>query len=123
VAASVATSETTASTTYTDLATVGPTQTVTIPASGKALVIVTALESTSNQSGIVFTSFAVSGASTVAATDARALEVQGNNAVRASATSVVTGLTPGANTFTAKYRTTAGTATFAARDIVVIPLP
>jgi hypothetical protein len=33
-------------------------------------------------------------------------------------------LTPGSNTFTAKYRNQgSGTSTFANRDIVVIPLP
>jgi hypothetical protein len=42
---------------------------------------------------------------------------------RASATSVITGLTPGSNTFTAKYRITGGTGTWRDRDIVVIPLP
>ncbi|MBI3358540.1 MAG: hypothetical protein HY037_02980 [Nitrospirae bacterium] len=40
-----------------------------------------------------------------------------------SATFYVTGLTAGSNTFTAKYKTSAGTATFVNRNIVVIPLP
>jgi hypothetical protein len=97
--------------------------TVTIPASGKALVIVTAAETGSGGSIIVYTSYAVSGASTVAATDGRALQVQGQNFTRASATSVITGLTPGSNTFTSKYRVSSGTGTFRDRDIVVIPLP
>src|SRR5438552_3482318 len=42
VGATVATSETTTSLTYTDLTTPGPSVTVTIPASGKAVVILTA---------------------------------------------------------------------------------
>lgn len=120
----VATSETTTSLVYTDLATPGPSVTVTIPAgTTRALVIVTAEEKTSNGSNSAFISFAVSGASTVGATDARAFEVQVNNFIRASATSVITGLTPGINTFTAKYRVSGATGTFAVRDITVIPLP
>jgi hypothetical protein len=96
---------------------------VTIPASGCALVIVTAGAFGSVGNSTAFMSFAVSGASTQAATDARALAVAGNDIVRASATSLVCGLTPGSNTFTAQYRVSAGTATFSNRDIVVIPLP
>ena len=40
-----------------------------------------------------------------------------------SATYVVSGLTAGSHTFTAKYRTSAGTETFTNRSIIVIPLP
>jgi len=46
----------------------------------------------------------------------------GTGFVQASATFYVTGLTPGTYTFTAKYRTTGGTATFANRNIIVQPL-
>jgi hypothetical protein len=67
-------------------------------------------------------SFAVSGASTVPASDDRALVVAGNDLVRASATSLVTGLTAGSNTFTAQYRVNQGIGTFQVRDIIVIPL-
>jgi hypothetical protein len=35
---------------------------------------------------------------------------------------LVTGLTAGSNTFTAKYRTTGGTAVFRSRSIVVIDM-
>jgi hypothetical protein len=44
--------------------------------------------------------------------------------VQQSATFWVTGLTPGNNTFTAKYKSTSGvsTATFANRQIMVIPV-
>ena len=72
--------------------------------------------------------FAVSGATTVAASDTKALIVPfyGNGAnlkTQVSATYLVTGLTAGGNTFTAKYRTTGGTATWLNRSIIVIPLP
>jgi hypothetical protein len=124
VAASVAASQTTTSTTYTDLTTAGPSVTVTIPASGKALVILTAAVFGSTGNAHAFMSFAASPAgTTIAPTDAQALEVSANDEVRASATVLVTGLTPGSTTFTAKYRTSLGTGTFANRDVVVIPLP
>jgi hypothetical protein len=68
-------------------------------------------------------SFAISGATTRAANDATALNLLGNDFQKASAIFVVSGLTPGSNTFTAKYRTGAGTATFQNRSIWAIPLP
>ena len=43
--------------------------------------------------------------------------------VQASATYLVSGLTAGSNTFTAKYRVDASTGTFVNRNIIVIPLP
>jgi hypothetical protein len=98
--------------------------TVNIPAGvTKALVIVTAGEFTSTGSDSAFMSYTVTGASSIAATDAHAFQVRGNNTVRASATSVVSGLTSGSNVFTAKYHVDAGTGTWANRDITVIPLP
>lgn len=124
--ATVATDEATTSNTYTDLTTAGPAVTVTIGASGRALVIITA-EITPSGSDDVAMSFAVSGASTVSASDVRALRIQGlavgTHKLRASATTLLTGLTAGSNTFTAKYRTSNGVSmSFANRDIAVIPL-
>jgi hypothetical protein len=100
---------------------------VTIPASGKALVTVTGSLTNSGTSNQSFMGFAVSGSTTRAAADTQALIVKngGNQAILAqgSATFFVTGLTAGSNTFTAKYRVDAGTATFVNRSIIVIPLP
>jgi hypothetical protein len=42
--------------------------------------------------------------------------------MQASATYLVTGLTPGLNTFTAKYRTASAGAIFSNRSIIVTPL-
>jgi hypothetical protein len=74
--------------------------------------------------------FAVSGATTLAASDAQSLVagiLGGGGAPRpdmqGSATYLVTGLTAGSNTFTAKYRVDGSTGTFANRNIIVIPLP
>lgn len=119
----VATSETTTSASYTDLATSGPAVTVTIGASGTALVIITAHITVPSTARITAMSFAVSGASTVSASDARALFVdRPSEEARSSTVMFLTGLTAGSNTFTAKYRSTLGsTGTFADRDITVIP--
>ncbi len=75
-----------------------------------------------------FMGYAVSGATTVAASDTRALirdhgTSSSTGYVQASATYRVTGLTAGSNTFTLQYRTSGGTGTFTNRNVVVIPLP
>jgi hypothetical protein len=107
-AATVATAQTTSSATYTDLATAGPA--VTVTTGTKALVIVSsAMRDTGGTNNVAYMSYAVSGATTVAATDASAIafvstNINAGNVFRFSAASVVT-LTAGSNTFTAKYRT------------------
>ena len=126
--ATVAASETTTSVTYANLTTVGPAVTVTIPASGNAMVTVTAFESNNVSGSQNNMGFAISGATVRAASDAQAFSVlrggsQGAIAVQGTATFYVTGLTPGSTTFTAKYDVTGGTGTFANRSIVVVPLP
>jgi hypothetical protein len=128
VAARIDTSETTNSTTYADLATTGPSAaSVTIGSSGAALVTVTGHVQPPASNTTAFMSFAATGAMAVAAVDTQALvrdfgSSGGTGFVQASATFYVTGLTPGTYTFTAKYRTTGGTATFANRNIIVQPL-
>lgn len=117
--AAVLTSETTTSTTYADLATAGPAVTATIGASGKALVIPSAI--LSNAGGLALMSFAVSGATTVAATDDTTAR-SGAVSVASAMPVLVTGLTPGSNTFTAKYRANTATASFERRRLTVIPL-
>lgn len=119
--AGVATSQTTTSTSYTDLATVGPA--VTLLTGTAALVIVTAEVDTTGGGVVPRMGFAVSGASTVAATDTWGLKVDAAAAclIQASFAVLVTGLTPGVNTFTAKYRVGSGTGTFLNRGITVWP--
>ena len=71
--------------------------------------------------------FAISGATTRAASDTQAFSVRGRQpgslAAQGSATFYVTGLTAGSTTFTAKYDVTGGTGTFVNRTIIVVPLP
>lgn len=116
----VATSQTTTSTTYTDLATSGPAVTVTIGANGVALVSVSC--NISNNVNLAYMSFAVSGASTVAAADSLCISSTTSFGDYKGNTFLVTGLTPGSTTFTAKYRASANTSTFVDRRIAVVPL-
>lgn len=122
----VATAETTTSTTYADVATVTDTVTVTIGVNGLALVILSATQSNSIAGDASFTSFAASGANTIAASDARALgvgAVAGLPTGQSSWSYMATGLATGSTTFKMKYRAvTGGTVTYSNRYITVIPL-
>jgi hypothetical protein len=122
--ATVATQETTSSATYTDLTTAGPA--VTVTTGTKALVILSSNMRDREDRGW-FMSYAVSGATTIAASDTTALSMvtptQPAGIYQVSFANVVT-LTAGSNTFTAKYRTisTAHSATFLNRSIFVMNL-
>jgi hypothetical protein len=120
----VETSQTTTSTTYADLATVGPTVTVTTGVFALILVTGDITNNTAGESGRM--TFEVSGASTVTPLDARALRVTipsvtGAGNVRSSVLTAFGTLTAGVNVFTAKYRASGGTATFANRRLTVLP--
>ena len=124
--ATVATRQGSNSNTYTDLATSGPA--VTLTTGTKVLVIVSATMDTNNtNSAIMAMDFAVSGATTRAATDATALIAPNTVrtsalAFRASSAQIIT-VTAGSNTFTAKYHSTNGEENFwANRTITVIDL-
>lgn len=123
VAAFVGTGETTASTAYGDLATVGPTLTMTTGIQALVMCNADAWNSTAAYS---HASFDVSGATTVATSDVRALTVRvqtgdANPGFRGAVINQVS-LTPGSNTITMRYRVTAGTGRWGNRSMVVIPL-
>ena len=121
--ATVNSGQTTSSLSFTDLATVGPAVTQTIGSTGKALVAIYAsLANTTNNYALA--GYAVSGASTVAAADLSSLQHGSSIAIRAGATLLQIGLTPGSNTFTMKYRKDAGAgvADFTGRRIAVTAL-
>ncbi len=121
-AANVQTNETTASTSFTDLATAGPA--VTVVTGTTALVIVTANISNDTVNALGFMGYAVSSATTVAASTALSLAHQSKLASdqgSASWAQLKTGLTAGSNVFTAKYSVTGGTGSFRFRVITVIP--
>lgn len=115
--ASVATSETTASTSYVALATAGPA--VTITTGAWALVWVLAqITPASGQSG--YMGWTDGGA--VVAADAHALVASSSALPHRGSSLSLPSLTPGSNTFTAQYRVNSGTGTFANRRIVVMGL-
>jgi hypothetical protein len=117
------TSETTTSTSYADLATPGPAVTLitgtTVAISiGGFLTINVASERCSM-------ALAISGSTTLAANDVNAMSFQpfvANAGQQQGHTLPITGLTAGSNTFTVKYKTTAGTASFANRSLIVTRL-
>lgn len=121
---SVSTSQTRANPAYGNLATVGPS--VTARTDGRAVVIVGArIQASTTTSSSVKMSWAVSGATTIAAADQWAAGIIATNttaAFYASRWYVAEGLNAGTNTFTAQYAASSGTGTWAARSIHVIPL-
>lgn len=124
--ARIDTAEDTTSDTYVNLATTGPS--VTVTCGTIAIVLFAASHALSGTDRAGLTSVTVSGASSVAASDAWCILTDGvsaGNFIRSSGSHVFTGLTPGSNTFRLQYRRGAGavtTATFQYREISVIPL-
>lgn len=113
--------ETTTSTTYTNLTTPGPAVSVEVGSTGKVLLGMYAAYS--NASGnFALMSYAISGATTIAASDFTSLQTAATSDIRNGASFVQGGLNPGLNTFTTEYRCTAGTASFNGRFIWVCPL-
>jgi hypothetical protein len=117
----VLTSETTTSTSYADLATVGPF--VTLVTGVAAMVVLSALVQTTGAGVTPRMAFAISGATTVPATDTWCINIDSSAVVNAqtSFAVLVTGLNAGSNTFTAKYKVGSGTGTFVDRGLMVWP--
>lgn len=114
--------ETTTSTSYTDLATPGPS--VTATTGTRALVFINSRMSVNAAGGQAFAAIDVSGATTLGGNDANATRHESSAAddiERQSSTTLLT-VNPGSNTFKMVYRVTGNTGTFADRHIVVIPL-
>lgn len=122
-AARVDTSQTCTSGSFVDLATVGPQVSCKTGASALVFLQTTHNNTTLNAADVM--GVAVSGATTLAAADANSiyepeLYIAGSGVMAGFV--VLTGLTPGVNVFTAKYRVTAITGTFFNRMIAVVPL-
>lgn len=124
----IATNQSTSSTSYTDLGTVGPSVTVTVGANGLALVnlfIGNVNNTGTNQRS--YAGFAASGANTIAAVDTMCLVLLNTGVaqrpqISLGGTFLLTGLTAGSTTFTVKYKVNGGTGEFMDRRISVIPL-
>lgn len=119
----IQTSETTASGANTDLATVGPSVTAV---TGPNAVVFWGCQLENNTAGQAsLMDFAVSGATTRGASDTTALRFLSSTAnqhLRAGVCDLITGLTPGTNTFRSKYWVSGGTGTFSRRRLSVMPL-
>jgi hypothetical protein len=118
----VVVSQTTSSTTFTDLATPGPAVTVTTGTT--VIVILTAFLQNSSAGANSQMGYEISGAYALAADATRSLIYESGNASDLTQMSIVlpaVGITAGSNTFTAKYLVSAGTGTFHRRHIVVLP--
>lgn len=125
VTATVATAETTVSTGYVDLATVGPSVTVTTGTKGLVSVGCLMSNSTGGLNDRGWMSHNISGASTAAASDTYALVLTSsaaNDTYGGSHVSLWTTLTPGSSTFKGIYRASGGTQAFSQRRIIVMAL-
>jgi hypothetical protein len=120
--------EVTNSSVYGNLNTLGPSVSVAVPASGRVLVTLTARINSYSQAYMSFDSSGGSG--NAVASDDTALFLRDDVAasgaweLHASATFLVTNLSPGNHQFTARYRAgTDASAGFNRRMILVTPLP
>lgn len=120
--ATVATTQSTTSTSYTDLATVGPS--VSVSSSDRAVVFFQSDIDNTGVNGASSVSVAVSGATSISANGAWRIVRDGaasGNVWRVGVAHMFTGLNAGTNTFTMKYLAGSGTATFGNREIIVLP--
>jgi hypothetical protein len=127
VAEFIGNAETTASDTYTDLTTPGPTVTVPVGPFGLLLIGLSAELRNDATNGHCGMGYTLSGANTLAADTSRTLwhnsEVAGGTDHK-GIVFLVDALTPGPTTVTAKYRrgSSGGNATFNYRRVWAIPL-
>jgi hypothetical protein len=112
--------EGTTETQYVDLPTTGPVVSVITGTQAWVSLYCASLNSAGNAAWM---SYDVSGATTSAAADDRAVQLQNTGGQQIGVTILHNGLTPGLNTFTAKYRiSTSGTGLFNQRRLAVQPL-
>lgn len=119
----VTTQQTTVSTTYADLTTAGPSVTVTTGTA--ALVWLNAALGNDTAGARSEAAYAVSGATTVAETALNSIFTDAHSISRLIRCGVLvhqSGLTPGSNTFTMRYRVGSNTGIFSTRSITVLPL-
>lgn len=114
---------TTTSTSFTDPSgDVGPAVTATTGATALVAISSRIEKNVADTAGLI--GFAVSGATTIAASDDWAATADGapaNQPMRIGVTMLRTALATGSNTFTMKYKVSSGTGTFAFRHIAVVP--
>lgn len=120
--AEVAASESTTSTSYADLESIGPS--VTVTSGVRALIIMKASISNSVVNNQSFISYAISGSTTQSATDTLSLTTDGVTEDKTHSRCMILmqeDLTPGEMTYTMKYKVNSGIGTFSDRFIGVWP--
>ncbi len=118
----VSTTETTTSTSYTDLATSGPS--VTVTTGTRAFVAFGARMFNSSVGVVSFMSYDVSGASAISANDAVSTHLESDPAAQVAAQyygGIQTALTAGSNVFKSEYKASGGTASFQNRRLSILP--
>ncbi len=121
--ATVATTQSTSSTTPTDLATAGPSVTLAVGATGKVLLVGSYLTENDTTTARGRGYYVVSGANTIAATEFMgARSPTPTQGIYCSGMVLLTGLNQGSTTFKLQYATTAAGQTFSDRVLTVIPL-
>ncbi len=117
----VATQQDTTSTSYTDLSTVGPSRSVTLNEARTVIVLMKVDMLDATTADDVWVSFAASGATTISASDSRALRHNGSGGVQSYTAFEVVSLNAGTTTITMKYRVDGtGTGRFSNRNLAVI---
>ena len=116
----VLTQETSTRTTYGNITTTGPTVTVT---TGTLAVVSVSCQMFSSTTANMYSSYAISGATTTSSDDAWSLRFQAGagDQIGATCTAMHT-LTAGSNTFKQEYKTSSGTGTWDDRRILVMAL-
>lgn len=118
----VSTSQTTSSTSYVNLSTSGPSVTAS---TGSRVLVWFGCSLRNNSTNSSLMSVAVSGATTIAASDSVAIRNRdgtgSDTELQMSRAYMFTTLNTGTNTFTAKYRVIGGTGTFSNRDLIIMP--
>ena len=114
-------SETTASTTFADLATAGPA--VTVGTGGTVVVLIGARTNNNTAGALSWMSIDISGATSLSPQEKWSLMFESSAADDSAQSSrhYLFTVTSGTNTFTAKYKVSAGTGSFDARQLTVIP--
>ncbi len=114
--------ESTTSTSFTDLATVGPTVTATIGPIGKAIVLAGAYMTSTVTNQTVVTALSIDGGAPIDMADL-GNNSSGSIAASCSGAWLATGLSPGSHQFRLKYLQSLGGATgrFAGRWVLVLP--
>lgn len=120
----IATAQSRNNTAFGDLATVGPSVSVTVGTSGNMILLITAEQLTAGPTAIMAAD--IVGPTNISPSDDKALtfaQSPSGSTLLAHSTSAIlySGLSAGAYTITAKYRTVGGSASWQNRSLVAIP--